>query len=304
MIDTTFDSTNLFVDSEVKRDPIDIVLPVHNSMQENLDKALGLTIKCVLALYAHTISPFHLIVVDDSKDRLTPHYFKELIQEIKRKGINNITYIRSFEPYKEGNQYLNLAFQHAQNPYIACVGNSVCVEPDWELVAVKIFKSDPKVGVIGFKNLFPEGGLGNCIESAGITMMGYTPVDVGRDMPAHRHTAIYECPAVQWAFCMVRKEAVTNPPLPEGIYNGFKGWDDIDNCLVLHKRGWKILYDGYGVGYHYPRATRGSKAQDVHEKNRENARRFYKRWGYWDNFVKDYGTNWPEAVEGAVTMPE
>lgn len=295
------DSGTLFVKPPTISQHIDVILPTHNSMDVDFDKGLGLTISCVRALYRNTLAPFNLIVVDDSTDKLTPLYFREL-----KKRQKNVTYIHH-APFKEGNEYLNLALSYTKTPYVACIGNSIKVEPDWEVVALNIFKEQKDVGIVGFKNLFPEGALGNTIESAGITIVNYTPVDIGRDLPSHRMTALYGCPAVQWAFCMVRKDAVVDengvPNLPEGIYNGFKGWDDIDNCFVLRKRGWRVMYNGYGVGYHTPRATRGSSTQVAQKENRSNARIFYKRWGFWDVFTKEYGDDWPESQPDAVKMP-
>ena len=252
------------------KQPIDVIVPTHNKIE--------LTIRCINALYENTVAPFHLIVVDDSTDRITPIYFEEL-----QKERNNITFIHSDEPYTEGNQLFNVGFEHCQAPYVATVMNSVTVEPDWEIVALNVLRDDPKVGIVGLKCLFPNGR----IESAGIAMAKYTPVDIGRDAPSHRMTALYECPAVQWAFAIVRVEAAKGY-IPENVYNGFKGWDDIDNCFVHRNNGWKIMYCGYGVGYHYPRATRGANTQESHDRNRENAKIFYKRWGYWEAFKRDY----------------
>jgi len=259
--------------------PIDIVVPTHDRIE--------LTIRCIDAIYENTEAPFHLIVVDDSTDELTPKYFEKLQQ-----AHNNITFIHSDEPYTEGNQLFNTGFAAAQSKYVATVMNSVTVEPQWEIVALGILENDPKVGIVGLKSLFPNGR----IESAGITMLKYTPVDIGRDLAGHRQTAIYECPAVQWAFSIVRKEAATGN-MPENVYNGFKGWDDIDLCFGLRAKGWKIIYCGYGAGYHYPRATRGSNSKESHEKNLENARIFYKRWGYWDMFKKDLKKQAPGSVQ-------
>ena len=59
-----------------------------------------------------------------------------------------------------------------------------------------------------------------------------------------------------------------------------KGWDDIDNCFVVRKHGWKILYDGMGAGYHYPRTTRGDNSKMGMWLNLQNGQLFYKRWGY------------------------
>lgn len=280
------DSGTMFVKPVTTDQPIDVVIPCHDRLE--------LTIQCVNSLYANTSAPMHLIVVDDSTDKITRLYWKEM-----KKRFTNITYIYSKEPYKEGNQYLNIAFSHAKHPYIACVGNSMRVETEWEVSAINILEKNPEVGIVGFKCLFPNGA----IESAGIAMAGSRPIDVGRDLLGHRLSRLYECDAVQWAFAMVRKEAVTNPPMPEGVFNGFVGWDDIDNCLVLRKRGWKVVYTGFGVGFHQPRATRGSNEPDRLEANQQNARRFYKRWGWWEQFLETHPGDWPEGKEGAVPLP-
>ena len=273
----TPDSGTVFFKPMKVETPIDILVPTHNRLE--------LTIRSINAIYENTQAPFHLIIVDDSTDVITPTYFEQL-----QKSHENITYIHSEEPYKEGNQLFNVGFAAAKSKYVATVMNSLTVEPDWEIVALSILENDPKVGIVGLKSLFPNGR----IESAGITMLKYTPVDIGRDLAGHRQMAIYECPAVQWAFAIVRREAALGN-MPENVYHGFKGWDDIDLCFGLRDKGWKIVYCGYGAGYHYPRATRGSDTQESHEKNLENARIFYKRWGYWDMFKKDKGERNPNT---------
>jgi GT2 family glycosyltransferase len=63
-------------------------------------------------------------------------------------------------------------------------------------------------------------------------------------------------------------------------------WDDIDNCLAVKKKGWKIIYCGSSVGIHYPRATRGSDSLDAQYRNLQNAEAFYRRWGYWEQYLQ------------------
>ena len=287
------DSGTAFVAPSKIEQPIDIIVPTHNRIDETCAvPVIGrfeLTVRCINALYNNTTAPFHLIIVDDSTDPITPIYFQEL-----QKVHDNVTFIHSDKPYTEGNQFFNIGFKHCRTPYVATVMNSLTVEPDWEIVALNVLKDKPEVGIVGLKCLFPSGS----IESAGITMIGYTPVDIGRGLASHRQTALYECPAVQWAFAIVRLEAVLGK-ISEGIFNGFRGWDDIDNSFVLRAEGWKIIYCGYGAGYHYPRATRGSNTTEAVRENKENARAFYKRWGYWEEFKKrNPNEPSPRAVKG------
>ena len=261
---------------------LDIMVPTHNMVD--------LTKRCIQAIYFHTQSPFHLIICDDSTDKLTPLYFKELMTNgvIPLGKVNNMTYIHSDTSFCEGNQFFNIAIRYCKSEYLATIMNSVRVEPEWELFAIhNLMAQNPDVGMIGFKCLF--GGDNNKvghIESAGIKMVSYIPTDIGRDEPGHRLTGISEPNAVQWAFALLRKKAIIGN-LEEGIFHGHKGWDDIDNCFCLKAKGWRILYCGMGTGYHEPRATRGNNSQEAEKQNKENGIAFYKRWGLWEKYLKD-----------------
>lgn len=265
----------------IKLLPFDIIVPAHNHFE--------LTARCIKTLYANTCSSFHLIVVDDSTD-LTPSYIGQL-----QKEHDNITYIHWDKPFKSGNQFFNEALKSCKYDFVATVMNSITVEPEWEVVALEVLREHPKVATVGLKCLFPpELMYGGLIESAGIALDGFVPVDVGAHFPAHRLSAVYEREAVQWAFAIHRREAITGN-LDEDVYNGFVGWDDIDNCFVLRKKGWQIYYCGAGAGYHVPRATRGNNSKEAIEKNTKNAHTFFKRWGLWDMFVEKTGYKEPEA---------
>ncbi len=266
----------------IKTRPFDIIVPAHNHFE--------LTARCIKTLYQNTLFPFHLIVVDDSTD-LTPLYIGQL-----QKERDNITYIHWDTPFKNGNQFFNEALKSCKYDFVATVMNSVMVEPEWEIVALEVLRGHPKVGTIGLKCLFPpELTYGGTIESAGIELRGHIPIDIGAHFPAHRLSAVYERQAVQWAFAIHRREALIGN-LDEDVYNGFVGWDDIDNCFVLKKKGWMIMYCGAGAGYHTPRATRGDDSKEASKKNEENAHIFFKRCGLWDLFVKRTGYKEPESL--------
>ena len=249
---------------------IDILVPTHGR--------LDLTMKCIEAIYANTQTPFHLMVIDDSDPLadLTPLYLEHLGKERK-----NVSLIHSSVPFKCGNQIFNIGLANAQTEFVALVMNSIRVEPEWEIVGLNLLQQNPKVGLIGFKCLLPDG----TIESAGIKMLKWLPTDIGRGLPSHRLSNVYEPDAVQWAFCMLRKEAGIGN-LDENTFHGFRGWDDIDDSFVLKSKGWRILYCGLGVGYHEPRATRGNNTPEAAQQNKENGEAFYKRWGFWEEFEK------------------
>lgn len=276
---------------------LDVVVPTHGR--------LDITMSCLKALYDFTRTPFHLIVVDDSVD-LTPLYLTQFCKEH-----DNVTYIHSNVPYRCGNQIFNKGLEHCKTPFMATVMNSLRVEPNWEDGGLQVLNSDPKIGLVGFKSLFwaPMEITHGSIESAFIKMNKYLPCDVGRHEPGHRLAFVMPVDAVQWAFAMVRVEAAKGN-LGENTFNGFRGWDDIDNCFVLKSKGWKIFYCGASVGYHEPRATRGDNSAKADQENRENGIAFYKRWGFWDEFVQQHGAEaeihtWPKATkDGAEAEPK
>ncbi len=260
-------------------EPIDIIVPTHGRLKD-------LTIPCISALYAHTKSLFHLIVVDDSTPDMdegtdyTPEWFRRLQIEHE-----NVTFIHSDEPYKSGNQIFNIGLANGSNRFIATVMNSVRVEPDWDVVAIQMMANNPKIGIVGLKCLKHEWSKEQDgeIESAGLNMVGFHACDMGRDEAGHRLTVSYPCFSVQWAFALSRREAAVGN-LDEDLWQGFVGFDDIDNTLVMRYKGWEAWYCGLGAGYHQTHATRGGVEDEKLIKNRKNAEIFYKRWGYWDLF--------------------
>lgn len=250
----------------------DIFVPVHGH--------LDLTARCIESIYQNTKTPFHLIIADDGDQNKD---MASIFVEGVANKYPNVTLIHKDPPgFKTGNEFFNAAFNHMQTDYIATVMNSIAVELDWEIVPLDLLKNQTDVGIVGMKCLFAQNGN---IESAGIDFVGYTPIDIGRDNPGHRLSGVTEVPACQWALAMLRKQAVVGN-LENDTFFGHVGWDDIDNCLTVKKKGWKILYCGVGVGYHTPRATRGSDTFEANAKNLVNSHIFYKRNNYWDLFLK------------------
>ena len=259
--------------------PIDIMLPVHGRPE--------LTVKAIKAIYANTRAPFHLIILDDTDAAIEQGSFHQVdptditspyLQRLAKER-SNVTYHNHPHPWIEGNEFFNVGLSYCKYDYVASVTNSNTVQPDWDVHAIELFQQDPQLGIVGFKCLLPDG----TIESAGIVFSGFTPCDFARGAPGHLFTQDIEVPATQWACALLRKKAVVGN-LEEGLFYGHVGWDDIDNCLTIHAKGWKILYCGHGASIHEPRATRGTANPQAGLMNQENAYIFYKRWGFWEKY--------------------
>ena len=255
---------------------LDILVPTHGHME--------LSIECIKTLYKNTLTPFHLIVMDDSTPDmddgtdLTPTWMCRF-----KASHDNFTYIHRDTPYERGNDFVNDSLQYMKTPYLALVVNSITVEPEWEYAGLHIMESNPLVGAIAFKCLNREG----VIESAGlmVTEDGSSLRDIGAGQQSHRLSKVYECSAVQWAFVLLRKAAIEGN-LDASDYYGFKGWEDYDNCFTLRSKGWQMIYCGQGVGFHKTYATREDPSAEGCMKNLNNRERFAKKWGFWPKYHK------------------
>ena len=271
---------------------LDILVPTHNHIEQ--------TSCCINALYKHTHTPFHLIVVDDSTDGVTPRYMKRL-----QKKHDNLTYVYSTEPFKNSYEFINEALKRCKTPYMALVVNSMTVEPEWEVAGLHVMSTQANVGIVGFKCLRRDTGV---IESAGlvVTKDGASIRDIGAGQASHRLSKVYECPAVQWAFVLLRVAAVAGS-MDECFYHGFKGWEEFETCFTVREQGWKILYCGLGVGFHQAYATREARDEDSLRMNLENREIFAKRWGLWPTYQKIFpylGELRPDTEPRDIVIPD
>lgn len=243
-------------------EPIDIILLTHNHLEN--------TTRCIEALYANTREVFKLTVIDDSTDE-TEAYFKRLIAE----G-DEIKYVRPDVFIRTGNQAFNIGVKLTQSDPFVFLTNSSFVEPEWLTVALGIMEQDPRIGLVGFKLLFPETN--TIIEAGEIVLPDGNRPNIGMHEPSHRYTHIREVHAVGWACVLIRRAALPEDGVDESTYIGFRGADDTDNCLEMKRRGWKIIYNGCGSVYHKLSACLGGETEQGRLESAENYRRFIEKW--------------------------
>lgn len=239
----------------------DIFLVTHNHIE--------LTIPCVDALYKNTADfNFRLTVLDDSTDRITPIYFED---KTKEKG--NIQYLHSDVPFKDPSEMYNLALPKTECETVVVMTNSCRVEKGWIGAAVQIMKKDERVGAVGFKTIkYPNG----IIENAGVLLFNNEVRNIGLDEMGHLYSFVYEVDATGGNACLFRREAIKGG-FDYSYYMPFGGFEDIDYCLQLKKKGWKIMYCGYGTVFHEGAVTRGQDPS-FWDKFNENKKRFQVRW--------------------------
>lgn len=238
----------------------DVILLTHNHLEQ--------TIECVNALYEFTHIPFRLTVVDDSTD-LTPQFFKQF-----GAGHPNLQYIRPTEIIKCGNQAINIGMRHTTSGVVLFITQSTVVTRNYLITGLSIITSHKDIGCVGFKILYPHG----TVMEAGAIVDPKSAArgNVGMHEPGWDFTHVRETDAVGWAAVLLKREAIGI--LDEDTYIGFRGWDDVDNCLTLWENGWKIVYSGFGTVIHKLGSSQGHNTPEGVQECSQNAKIFEAKW--------------------------
>ena len=245
---------------------LDIILLTHNNVIDARH--------CMEALYQNTHIKFWVTVIDDSTDE-TPAYFMELAKE-KR----NINYVRPDVHIKIANQAINIGLGLTKSDPVAFLTCTTFVGPDWlgpktppgiSPFAIRLMENDPKVGLVGFKVVSPETNL--IIEAGDDVLPDGSPVNCGSGASPEEFTYVKGVKAIGCCAFLMRRAAVPKGGWDEDTYIGFRCVEDLDNCLSIVEKGWKILYNGMACVYHQPSSSSGSDGG-----NQENYNRFKGKW--------------------------
>ncbi len=248
---------------------LDVILLTHNRLEQ--------TIKCLDALYEYTNVPFKLTVIDDSTD-LTPVYFERFIEEH-----GNVHYIRPIQKIISAGQAINIGLRNTTSEILMFLTQSTYVQRDYLTTALKVMEGTPKAGAVGFKLLYPDGH----IIEAGAVVDPLTAGrgNVGMHEQGHLYCHVREVDVIGFAVVLLRREALN---FEEDFYIGFRGWEDVHNCLEIRERGWKIMYCGLGSAVHELSASQGKSGPEGAAECGENGRRFIERWAG--------NTKWTESL--------
>lgn len=213
---------------------------------------------CIESLLVKTDYPaYEIIIVDnDSHDPDILKYYAQLQQRLGER-LQLVYYPKGFNFSAQ----VNLGVEHARGDLILLLNNDTeAIQPKW-LERMVALASQPGVGVVGARLLFPEHGR---IQHAGVMLGG----SIGPDVIADHQFIHYEGNAAGYmnriwsmqstivtAACMlVRKDA----------YQALAGFDeqnlavlfnDVDFCLRAMKAGYLCLYHPFASMVHHGSAS-------------------------------------------------
>jgi GT2 family glycosyltransferase len=166
----------------------------------------------------------------------------------------------------------NLAARKHPADYYVFLNNDVFLEQtDWLRVLMDEALADPKVAIVGAKLLYPNG----TVQHAGVVLgVGGVADHVFRGLPADHPGYAYRAKCAQQysavtAACMLcRAEAFME-------VGGFDerdllvAYNDVDLCLKVGRRGWRVVWTPELVAEHHESMSRGDDISG------EKAQRFF-----------------------------
>jgi O-antigen biosynthesis protein len=277
---------------------VSIIIPTRNGLE--------LIRQCIDSiLQRSSYKNFEILIVDNgSDDAAALNYFESLRKDAR------IRVLRDDRPFNYS-ALNNEAVAQARGEYIALVNNDIeVISPDW-IEEMLGFASQPGVGAVGAKLLYPDG----TIQHAGVVMgMGGIAGHVYKHAPRAAYgyfgrACLSSRYAAVTAACLVVSRArylevggLNEPDLAVAF-------NDIDFCLKLDEAGYRNVYTPYAELYHHESATRGSDL-DPNKLARfiEEQKYMATRWRPWLSADRFYSPNlsldrddssyaWPPRVE-------
>jgi len=221
--------------------------------------------------------PVELIIVNNqSNDPATLAYLREIEKDPRVKVVN---YDAPFN-YAAIN---NLGVKESKGEIVCLINNDIkVISPDWlrEMVSHAL---RPEIGAVGAKLYYPN----NKVQHAGI-ILGVSGIAehahrrFSREIVGYvaRTHVIQNFSAVTGA-CIVLRRKVFDEVSGMDETNLAVAFNDIDFCLRIQERGYRILWTPYAELYHLESATRGfGDIQRISRRFRNEIRYMNTKWGH------------------------
>ena len=246
------------VSESVRIPKCSIIIPAFNQVEY--------TKQCIEAIFKNTSkSLFELIVVDNNSTDGTKEFLSSLKENIKV-----ISNQKNYGFAKACNQGAN----KASGETLIFLNNDTIPLPGWLEEMVQCAISNDNVGIVGSKLLYPDGK----IQHAGIGFIKGIPDHPLRNLPGdHPEANIFkELDMVTGACLLIRRDLFYDCGGFDELYKN--GVEDIDLCLKVRSKGYKVIYNPKSTLYHYEARTDG-RFNHVND----NLMLFFSRWkGFFD----------------------
>ncbi|MCC7260914.1 MAG: glycosyltransferase, partial [Candidatus Latescibacteria bacterium] len=236
---------------------VSIVIPLFNKAE--------LTEQCLMAIARNTGTDpdYEVLAVDNGSTDWTSyllHAFEGDIRVVRND--QNQGFARA----------CNQGVEAAAGEYVILLNNDTVPQPGWLEALVRLADSDPRIGVVGARLLYPGTGK---IQHAGLEMVAGMPEHVYRGAAGDDPRVLVQrdLDMVTGACMLVRRELfVARGGLDTAYVNGV---EDVDLCLRIRQAGYRVVYCPDCVVEHHEGASEGR-----FDRVRENLHRFQQQWGH------------------------
>jgi len=216
-----------------------IIIPVFSQLE--------FTHRCLEAIERNTRrTTYEIIVVDNASSDETAGYLKKIGNRVRV-----ITNTENLGFARANNQGAGIA----RGEFLVFLNNDTVPQPGWLNAMVDVVRSRPDVAVVGAKLLYPD----DKVQHAGVIF------NKRRRSPYHVYQSLHRAhPAVNrerefsvvTGACMLVRRAVFKEVggFDESYVNCF---EDVDLCLKVRDKGYKILYTPRSMSYHYEGKSEG-----------------------------------------------
>lgn len=238
------------------RKRVSIIIPLYNQV--------AYTIHCLEALAENTPEElnYEVVLVDNASSDGTAEFLTQLGGDVViQRNAENLGFAKA----------CNQGARLASGEILLFLNNDTIPHPGWLEGLLNALDSEPRVGAVGNKLLFPDGSL----QHAGVMFEeNWAPAHWLYQLDAASHPLVNERRDFQCvtAACIAIPRDVFERVggFDEGYRNGY---EDVDLCLKIRREGYRIVYTPESVVTHVSSVSEGRKDFDD-----VNQRRLLTRW--------------------------
>jgi len=241
-----------------------IIIPVFNKLEY--------TKKCLIAIAAYTQGiDYEVLIVDNASTDGTSAYLREQVAKDARiRVISN----KQNVGFAGAN---NQAVKNTNAKYVLFLNNDTEPRAHWLEAMLAIVRSDPGVGAVGSKLLYPD----MTIQHAGVAIVEDLKngdpllaqnILVGQPHDHPQTKLIISLQAVT-AACLLSPRTIFNQVdgFDEGYWNGY---EDVDLCFRLRQAGYEVVYQPHSEVIHHE----SKSGPERFKKVSDNINRLHEKW--------------------------
>lgn len=232
--------------------------------------------RCVESIRARTdYSPFEILIVDNgSVEPATLSFFRAIEQP-------NVRVISESGPFNYS-RLNNRAAKQARGDILVFLNNDTEIDDAGWLTEMISHAARTEVGAVGARLWYPDGTLqhGGVVLGLG-GVAGHAFPHIPRGHPGYFNRAMLQqnCSGVTGACMVVRKSVFEELGGFDEINLGVT-FNDIDFCLRLTQRGYRVVWTPYANLIHHESASRGHQRTRKEQEEFERAVDYMQtRWG-------------------------